>query len=120
MLSKYGKVVEEGIINILDCYENVSVDQFCIMPDHVHMVLILYGKGEDGRIVSAPTLSSVVGQMKRWVSKRIGFSIWQKSYYDRVIRNEDEYLAICKYIKQNPQKYRKGAQNVGADSIRPL
>ena len=65
MLSKYGKVVEEGIINILDCYENVSVDQFCIMPDHVHMVLILYGKGEDGRIISAPTLSSVVGQMKR-------------------------------------------------------
>ena len=68
MLSKYGKVVEEGIINILDCYENVSVDQFCIMPDHVHMVLILYGKGEDGRIVSArcKETSAGVSNLSKW------------------------------------------------------
>lgn len=54
---------------------------------------------------TAPTLSRVVGQMKRWVSKQIGAGMWQKSYYERVIRNETEYEEIWRYIHDNPLKY---------------
>ena len=54
---------------------------------------------------AAPTLSRVVGQMKRWVSKQIGAGMWQKSYYERVIRNETEYEEIWRYIHDNPLKY---------------
>ena len=45
-----------------------------------------------------------VGHMKRWVSMQIGYSIWQKSFIDRVIRNDKGYRAVWKYIENNPIK----------------
>ena len=104
-LSKYGKTVDAAIKEIPKKYENVFVDKFCIMPDHVHMILAIE-HDPCGRIISAPTLSIIVGQMKRWVSKQIGFSMWQKSFYDRIIRDEDEYRQIWKYIDENPLRIR--------------
>ena len=59
---------------------------------------------EDGRQVAAPTVSTIVGHMKRWVSKQIHQSIWQKSFIDRVIRNETGYRAVWEYIENNPVK----------------
>ena len=103
ILSKYGRIVESAILSISEYYGNVTVDKYCIMPDHIHMILFIH-RNLDGRMISAPTLSSIVGQMKRWVSKQIGFSMWQKSFYDRIIRDEAEYLQIWKYIDENPSK----------------
>lgn len=102
-LSKYGKIVEQAIKNISICYPLVEVNKYCIMPDHIHMIIFM--KYDDGRIISAPTLSIVVGQMKRWVSKQAGVSLWQKSFYDTVIRDEQMYREKWKYIDENPLKY---------------
>ena len=60
--------------------------------------------GKGGRQIAAPTVSAVVGHMKRWVSIRIGHSIWQKSFVDRVIRNDKGYRAVWEYIENNPIK----------------
>jgi len=75
------------------------------MPDHIHMILII-SDNENGRMISAPTkpLSTVVGQMKRWVSKEIGFSVWQKSYYEHIIRDDADYMIKAEYIKNNIKK----------------
>ena len=102
-LSTYGRIVEQGIQNIPHCYPSVSVEKYCIMPDHIHMILCFAKDSE--RQITAPTLSRVVGQMKRWVSKQIGAGMWQKSYYERVIRNGAEYEEIWRYIHENPLKY---------------
>ena len=102
-LSTYGRIVEQGIQNIPHCYPSVSVEKYCIMPDHIHMILCFAKDSE--RQITAPTLSRVVGQMKRWVSKQIGAGIWQKTYFDRVIRNSTEYTEIWCYIHENPLKY---------------
>ena len=59
---------------------------------------------ENGRQIAAPTISTVVGHMKRWVSMQLGQSIWQKSFIDRVIRNEKGYRAVWEYIENNPIK----------------
>ena len=53
----------------------------------------------------SPTIATIVNQMKGFVSKQIGFSIWQKSYFDHIIRNEQELYEIRKYIEQNPIKW---------------
>ena len=58
-----------------------------------------------GRMISAPTVSTVVGSMKRWISKQLGRPIWQKSFYEHVIRNRQDYDEIWKYIENNPLKY---------------
>ena len=102
-LSKSGSVVETAILQIPEHYPAVSVDKYCVMPDHIHMILSI-NADEDGRQVAAPTVSMVVGHMKRWVSMQIGHSIWQKSFIDRVIRNDQGYRAVWEYIENNPIK----------------
>ena len=103
-LSAAGKIVEQGILQMASHYENVTVDKYCIMPDHMHMILRMEAD-INGRMVSAPTVSTVVGSMKRWVSRQIGRPIWQKSFYDHGIRNQQDYDEIWQYIENNPLKY---------------
>ena len=102
-LSQIGTFVEMAILQIPEHYPMISVDKYCIMPDHIHMILSINTDG-DGRQIAAPTVSTVVGHMKRWVSIQIGHSIWQKSFIDRVIRNEKGYHAIWEYIENDPIK----------------
>ena len=102
-LSKIGAVVETAILQIPEHYPAVSVNKYCVMPDHIHMILSI-NADEDGRQIAAPTVSTVVGHMKRWVSMQIGHSIWQKSFIDRVIRNDQGYRAVWEYIENNPMK----------------
>lgn len=105
-LSEIGLIVEKAIRNIPDCYSCVSVDKYCIMPDHIHMIISVF-KQEDGRMISAPTISTVVGQIKRWVSKQIGKSIWQKSFNDSIIDSDRVYNEVWEYINNNPRKIHK-------------
>lgn len=102
-LSKIGSVVEKAILQIPIHYPMISVDKYCIMPDHIHMILSIR-TDDDGRQIAAPTMSTVIGHMKRWVSMQIGHSIWQKSFYDHVIRTQQSYDKIWEYIENNPIK----------------
>ncbi|WP_242871661.1 transposase [Acetanaerobacterium elongatum] len=107
-LSDIGEVVNTAIQNIPTIYSNVRVDKYVIMPNHLHMIIKLYSHGDDGgRLIIAPTISSIIRLLKSYVSKEIGFSIWQKSFHDHIIRNEQEYRDICDYIDQNPQKWQE-------------
>ncbi|MCL2776017.1 MAG: hypothetical protein FWD71_22130, partial [Oscillospiraceae bacterium] len=57
------------------------------------------------RALRAPTVSRVINQMKGYVTKQIGFSIWQKLFYDEIIRNEEAYQNIWRYIDENLAKW---------------
>ena len=102
-LSKYGVVVDKAINDIENHYDNIIVDNYVIMPNHIHIILIIRNQG--GRMVSAPT---VIGSLKRYVSKQIGEHIWQKGFYDHIIRNEEDYLYHIQYIDENPKKWLLG------------
>ena len=103
-LTKYGEIVEHAIGCIPSVYPHVSVDHRVIMPNHVHLILRIQSD-EDGRLIAAPTVSTVIGQMKRWASKQAGIPLWQKSFHEHVIRNEKDYLEIREYIENNPAKW---------------
>lgn len=103
-LTRYGEIVDLAIRNIPSVYPNVSVDHSVIMPNHIHLILRIHPV-EGGRMISAPTVSMVVGQMKRWASKQSGTALWQKSYHEHVIRGESEYREIWEYIEANPAKW---------------
>ena len=103
VLSDCGKIVKNAIENIPNHYPDVFVDRYCIMPNHIHLIIAI--TVPNGRIISAPTVSTIIGQMKRWVSRNIGFSVWQKSFYDEIIRNQSAYDEISKYIYENPMNW---------------
>ena len=102
-LSPYGKIVDESINTISSIYPSVSVKQHIIMPDHVHLMIFIR-PDEYGRPMVAPTLSRIVQQLKGYVTKRIGTSVWQRSFYDHVIRNRKDYDEHLKYMYENPIK----------------
>lgn len=89
-------------------YPHMKIDEYVIMPDHIHLILVISNDGNSGRMISAPTktVMTVIGQMKRWVSKEIDFSVWQKSYYEHIIRDENDYNEKAQYILNNPLKFK--------------
>lgn len=103
-LSKIGIVIENEIYKLNTVYENIKVDKYQIMPNHIHLIIFIY-EDSNGRTQFAPTISRIIKQFKGSITKQIEFSIWQKSFYDRIIRNEKEYQSVWNYIHNNPLKY---------------
>lgn len=101
-LSKIGIIIKDAIIKIPEHYNGVFVDNHIIMPNHIQLIIRI--QNDSGRIISVPT---IIGSMKRYVSKKVGTSIWQKSFYDHIIRDEADYLTKWKYIDDNPEKWEK-------------
>jgi len=73
------------------------------MPNHIHIIVAI--DTNHGRAMRAPTISTIINQMKGYVTKQIGYSIWQKLYHDHIIRGESDYRRICKYIDENPDRW---------------
>ena len=111
-LSEYGKAVETEIIRMNEIYDYINAEKFVIMPNHIHLMLVVSRTDSCGASeASHPTksvVSTYVGTLKRFVNKRIGENIWQKSFYDHIIRDEDDYMIHIQYIEENPRKWLMG------------
>ena len=88
-----------------------GIAEYVIMPNHVHMILHISAKEtlQGPMWASAPTAASIPSLIRSWktlTSKELGQSIWQRSYYDHVIRDEQDYLIKVRYIEENPAKWR--------------
>ena len=105
-LTGVGTIVQWSVMNIPKHYPMISVDHFVIMPNHLHLLLQIHAD-VGGRPIAAPTISMVINQTKGVVSKKAGFSVWQKGFHDHVIRNEKDYLEIWNYIDGNPSKWEE-------------
>ena len=105
-LSKYGKIVVEAIENSSTIYPVITVDNYVVMPNHIHLLMQIHSDSS-GRAMLAPTISIVIQQMKGYATKKIGRSIWQKLFHDHVIRDEKGYLKIWNYIEGNPSKWEE-------------
>ena len=106
----YGMIAEEMIAQIPVKYPSVTVDKYVIMPDHIHLLLSLDRK--IGTENPSPTLGNVIGWYKYQVTKQSdlqiglnGTKLFQRSYYDHVIRNQRDYDEVWQYIENNPRKW---------------
>ena len=104
-LSPCGMIVDEAINNISSVYPALSVDCYVIMPNHIHLLLRVC-TDDHGRPMVAPTMSRVVNQLKGYVSRRVDATVWQKSFYDHIIRNAADYEEHRNYIYENPIRWR--------------
>ena len=109
-LSEYGAEVEKVICSINDTYEHISIEKYVVMPNHVHMI-VLIDRGANGPSrTPAPTnadIPALVSVFKRFVNRRTRQNIWQRSYYEHVIRGRQDYLEIWKYIDENPLRWNE-------------
>ena len=126
-------------------FPNLTLDEFIIMPNHVHGIFIV-GTGRSAKNVGAtlavaqnngagarpaPTVGEIVGTFKSlcihdWLThikeKKIDVAgkLWQRNYYEHVIRNEDELNKIREYIQNNPLKWdldKENPERTGVDLL---
>lgn len=109
--------------------------EFVIMPNHVHGIVILdranlpdkLRAGLEPAPTKWPTLSEVVRQFKTFSARRInairdarGVPVWQRNFYEHIIRNEDDYQRIAEYVVTNPARWAEDTlhpnASVGAGS----
>lgn len=109
-LSPYGKIVDKWIQKIPNKYSEVSVDCYVIMPNHIHILLSIVK--DDGRGNPSPTADKIIGWLKYQATKEInqfrgaaGDKFFQRSFFDHIVRNRDDYYEICKYIYDNPLRW---------------
>lgn len=96
--SDIGKIAIDCIEKINDIYKSIKLEKYVVMPNHIHMILVTQKE-------TPISVSRVIKQYKEQITKQINESIWQKSYYDHIIRSEEDYLKIWKYIDENMLKW---------------
>ena len=115
-LTKIGKIVDKYILSINNV-EGVIVDKYVIMPNHIHLILAVKNEAYQSYVdnginnsISAIKRSNdmiphIVSTFKRFCNKEIGENIFQRSYYDHVVRNNEDYEEILRYIINNPRRW---------------
>ena len=115
ILNQYGIIAEECWKDLPSHYSNCELDYYVIMPNHVHGILVIDNYNYDKATLPQSKIhgiTEIIRGYKTFSSKIINLLPdqekafrWQKSYYDRIIRNEKELHQIRKYIEQNPLRW---------------
>ena len=108
------RMIERTFIETIERYENVESPIYVVMPNHFHAIIEI----SRADIESAPTVSEVVQTFKRYstveyikmvkdgIVPHFDGQLWQRSFYDHIIRNRHDYNEVCKYIYENPMKWK--------------
>ncbi len=110
-LSEYGKIAENNIKFYNSVKENVKAIKYVIMPNHIHMILqVTYPNAIGTSQASSPThnkISRYVSDFKRRCNLSFKENIWQRSFHDHVIRDENDYLKIWDYVENNAFRWKE-------------
>ena len=144
----FGEVLDESMrsneigLVVAECWEaipqhfpHIQLDEFVVMPNHIHGIIIIERRGtacrarfwddgdDQGTACRAPTvgtfgrpiagsLSTIIRSFKSAVTKQVnelrenrGVSVWQRNYYEHVIRDENDLCTVRQYIADNPMKW---------------
>ena len=104
-LSRFGKTVQYAWLDLPKHYPYIELDAFCIMPNHVHAIIILNNDGSHPLSEILRALKSFSAQRINTIRKTTGAPVWQRNYYEHVIRNEDDLHRIREYIVNNVLKW---------------
>ena len=109
-LLPYGIIANKYIKQLNEFYDMIDVDKYVIMPNHIHILLVLKPNESGSSRTPIPTaqnsvVSRLVSTFKRFCNKEYGENIWQSHFHDHIIRNQDDYDEIAKYIRDNPKRW---------------
>ena len=134
VLNDIGDAVETAILH--NNRNDFIIDRYVIMPNHIHMIVVMSSEagdrgrveagdrgrveaGDRGRVEAGDRgrspLQTEIRNMKAYITKKIGFSPWQKSFHDHIIRDENGYRRIAEYVENNPQTWTEDCFYTGGN-----
>ena len=106
VLNGFGLLVKKCWLNMPSYYTNLKLDEFVIMPDHMHGIVEVFGMKKLSEIDrSKMYLSKSIRGFKISVTKLLNRKIWKESYFDKIIRDKQALEVIRKYIRDNPTNF---------------
>ncbi|MGH3089021.1 MAG: transposase [Rubrobacteraceae bacterium] len=134
----YAEAVRHCWEDLPDHYPHAALDAFVIMPNHIHGIVVLTGRSpvptdgeraddERAGFKPAPTggapprhgLPEIVRALKTYSARRInalrgtpGAAVWQRGYYEHVVRDERDMERIREYIVSNPRNWQKDREYI--------
>ncbi len=129
-LNQLGEIVRTEWLKTVDIRGNVELheDEFVIMPNHLHGIIWIVDNAvgatrrvaptKRSRTLEAGSIGAIMSQFKSITAKRInavratpGIPVWQRNYFEHIIRDEIEFGTICNYIQDNPLKWQEDQEN---------
>lgn len=116
-LNPCGKIVQETWHDLVNHIAGIRLDSFQIMPNHVHGIVIILGD----ELIQKPRteFGEIIRQLKTFSARRInnftdtpGGQVWQRNYYERVIRDEEELEKFRNYIMDNPRRWAEDSEKI--------
>ncbi len=130
-LSQFGSIAREEWLHSAEIRTEIELDAFILMPNHIHGIvlirrpffdwaLVFVGAHGCGPLHRPPrSLGSFVAGFKATSTRNVnrlrqspGVRLWQRNYYEHVIRNDDDRNSLCAYIKNNPREWEEDADNL--------
>lgn len=127
VLNEYGKIVEEEWLKTKEIRKNIDLDYYCVMPNHLHGIIIIenkivgansnsplqYNYENKKKLISpSQTIGAIVRGFKGAVTKQInglrntpGNVVWQRNYFEHILRKENDLYNTRNYIQNNPLKW---------------
>jgi len=127
VLNEFGEIVNDEWIKTEQIRKNVKLDEYMVMPNHLHGIIVINNNRRDtlmrvqpesfGKPVSG-SIPTIIRGFKSATTKQINelrrtpqMSVWQSNYYEHVIRNDDDLNEIREYIINNPLKWDLDREN---------
>lgn len=112
LLNDYGLIAHDEWLNTVNKRQNIRLDEFIIMPNHIHAIVNftqdLANDHQQIGVFQSPSnnLGAIIRGYKSAVSSQLkdllGHTVWQRNYYEHIIRNEASYTMIANYVINNP------------------
>ncbi len=131
VLNPYGEIAAACWKELPSHYQGITNETFIVMPNHVHGIIVIEDGNRRAGLRPAPTITHSLFEMvrafKAFSSRRInelrnsrGNPVWQRGYYEHVIRGENEFSEIGEYITFNPAKWETDCENPDAKAVRSM
>ena len=129
-LNQAGKIVEQTWLEIPKHFPNINVDIFIIMPNHIHGIIQIMENAHVGARHASPlqkpqngvkpqSIGAIIGSFKSAVTRQLHQTriinqenIWQRNYYEHIIRDEADTQQIADYIETNPINWQYDHENI--------
>jgi putative transposase len=114
-LNELGNIVRSDWLNLGKHHPNVEIDELVVMPNHLHGIICLDDRSDD----RAKSISEIMRGFKTFSARKInklfgqkGTPIWQRNYYERIVRTEEELENTRNYIINNPMNWHTDINNL--------
>lgn len=123
-LNEAGEAVRQGWESLEERYRHVALDAFVVMPNHLHGVVVIDDSGAESSTLRKP-LGRLVGSFKTIMTQRVndvlgtrGKRLWQRNFYEHVVRGQEDLDRIRDYIVGNPAAWDRDEENPDVVGLR--